>query len=306
VIREAASIILLRPRVTDPRGSERAAGTGLLADAGTSSRAARAASASRPPAAAQPGLGFEVFLLRRHRGSSFMASAFVFPGGASDPGEDARTAAARELFEEAGVALVRAIPHADSSTLERQSQASMRKSILGGANARQILEASGLEWSTDVLVPWSHWITPSIEPKRFSARFFVLELPAGTEPSFDAKETVDQVWVTPADALARAGELQLPPPQIRTFWELSQLATIPEVHAAGRMRAEEPHPIMPRLAPADLPSLLLPWDPEYLTKGTGESTPLAYRPKWATGPSRFILDGTSWKHVAAPGSTTAG
>ena len=32
-----------------------------------------------------------------------MASAFVFPGGATEEGEDARTAAARELFEEAGV-----------------------------------------------------------------------------------------------------------------------------------------------------------------------------------------------------------
>ena len=36
-----------------------------------------------------------------------MASAFVFPGGATEPGEDALTAAARELFEEAGVLLAR-------------------------------------------------------------------------------------------------------------------------------------------------------------------------------------------------------
>ena len=78
------------------------------------------------------------------------------------------------------------------------------------------------------------------------------------------------------------------------------------VFAAGRQRAEEPHPIMPRLAPGERPCLLLPWDPDYLTTGTGESTPLTYNPRWAVGPSRFVLEDRAWKHVAAPGSTTAG
>jgi 8-oxo-dGTP pyrophosphatase MutT (NUDIX family) len=42
--------------------------------------------------------GFEVFLLRRHRGAAFMASSYVFPGGVAEAGEDARATAARELF----------------------------------------------------------------------------------------------------------------------------------------------------------------------------------------------------------------
>ena len=218
------------------------------------------------------GAGFEVFLVRRHRGSSFMASAFVFPGGAAEEGEDARTAAARELFEEAGVLFAKASDNQDSETLTY----------------------------------FAHWITPSVEPKRFSARYYVAVLPAGQAPSFDAQETVDEAWVTPEDALARAGELQLPPPQIRTFWELAQHKSISQVMAAAKARSAQPHPIMPRLMPGTAPALLLPWDPEYLTKGTGESTPLTYQPSWATGPSRFILDGKSWKHVAAPGSTSAG
>ena len=233
-----------------------------------------------------------------------MASAYVFPGGAAEPGEDARTAAARELFEEAGILLAK-VSEVVTDTLDVMSQAHLRKTILGGADAVATMKEAGLEWSTDVLVPWSHWITPSIEPKRFSARFFVVEMPAGQEPQFDKTETVDQAWVTPHAALARSAELQLPPPQIRTFWELAQHGSIADVLAAGRARSEEPHPIMPRLAPGTLPSLLLPWDPEYLTAGTGESTPLTYQPRWAIGPSRFILDGTSWKHVAAPGSTSA-
>jgi len=211
------------------------------------------------------GEGFEVFFVRRHRGASFMASSYVFPGGAAEPGEDAPAAAARELAEEAAVTVAPA-----------------------------------------VLVPWSHWITPSIEPKRFSAHFFVAELPAGQEPQFDAKETVDQAWATPAQAIERAGELQLPPPQVRTCWELAEQPSIEAVLAAGLARAAEPHPIMPRLAPGDGPCLLLPWDAEYTKKGTGDATPMLHRPSWARGPSRFVLEDRRWKHVAGPSSTSAG
>jgi len=239
---------------------------------------------------------FEVFLLRRHKKASFMASAFVFPGGATEPGEDARTAATRELFEEAGV-LLASSPGAQNETLQLMRQDQLRHKVLAGAPASGVLEIAGLAWATDGLIPWSHWITPSIEPKRFSARFFVGELPAGQHPTFDATETVDQVWVTPTDALVRAGELALPPPQIRTFWELAHYQSIADVMAAAKKRSDEPHPIMPRLAAgATSPVLLLPWDPDY-TEAQGEATPLAYHPSWAIGPSRFVYEDKTWKHV---------
>jgi 8-oxo-dGTP pyrophosphatase MutT (NUDIX family) len=255
---------------------------------------------------------FEVFLLRRHKKASFMASAFVFPGGATEEGEDARTAAARELFEEAGVLLARDAG-AQNETLGIMSQEQLRAKVLGGAEATGVLERAGLAWATEGLIPWSHWITPSTEPaagfnpagpaeqprlaRRFSARFFVGEMPAGQKPQFDATETVDQVWVTPKDALARAGELALPPPQLRTFWELAHFHSIAEVLVAAKKRADEPHPIMPRLAAgATSPVLLLPWDREY-TEGHGEATPLTYNPSWAIGPSRFVYEDKTWKHV---------
>jgi len=239
--------------------------------------------------------GFEVFLVRRHRGASFMASAYVFPGGVAEPGEDARTAAVRELFEEAGVLF--ATESATSDTLELPNQERIRQRILAGAPAAAALELAGLQFASEPLVPWSHWITPSIEPKRFSARFFVAELPAGQQPRFDASETVDQVWLAPQAALARSGELQLPPPQIRTLWELAQHRAIAEVVAAGRARAAEPHPILPRLLPGDSPCLVLPWDPEYTTAATGDAAPMAYLPSWAKGPSRFVRDGNAWRLV---------
>jgi 8-oxo-dGTP pyrophosphatase MutT (NUDIX family) len=254
------------------------------------------------------GGGFEVFLLRRRKGASFMASAFVFPGGAAEPTEDARTCAARELFEEAGVLLAKLGGEA-SETLEVPSLTALRSQILGGGNPVEVFARVGLAWSTDVLVPWSHWITPSIEPKRFSARFFVCELPSGQEPRFDDIETVDQIWVRPADGIARAKQLALPPPQLRTLWELAHHPTIEAVLAAGRARADEPHPIMPRLklmAAGEAPCLLLPWDPEYTDAGTGDAAPLAYRPRWAHGPSRFVMEDQAWNHIDAPTSTRAG
>lgn len=252
------------------------------------------------------GAGFEVFLLRRRKGASFMASAFVFPGGAAEPSEDARQTAVRELFEEAGVLLARDAGR-DADTLPFTSLAALRKKVNEGGDSVATLARAGLVWSTEVLQPWSHWITPSIEPKRFSARFFVAELPAGQDPQFDDVETVEQVWVTPQAAIERARELALPPPQVRTCHELMELGSIAEVMAAARVRAEEPHPILPRLRAmqaGDPPCLLLPWDPEYAETGTGEAMPLSYVPSWAKGPSRFKMEDQTWKHVG-PSSTPA-
>jgi hypothetical protein len=40
--------------------------------------------------------------------------------------------------------------------------------------------------------------------------------------------------------------------------------------------------------------------------GQGESHPFTYLPAWAIGPSRFVLEDRTWKHVPVPGSTRAG
>lgn len=208
----------------------------------------------------------EVFLLRRHRGASFMAQAFVFPGGGRDGEEDLRETAARELREEANV----------------QIQAS-------------------------ALVPFSHWITPSAEKKRFSARFFVAELPAGETPRFDGAETVEQLWITPEDALARSAELYLPPPQLRTLLDIRDVARRGPAAILAFARGREPHvrPIVPRFAKvASAPSgfaLLLPWDPEYDTIGQGDGERFANDHPFAGGPTRFFMEGLVFKHVGPTG-----
>jgi 8-oxo-dGTP pyrophosphatase MutT (NUDIX family) len=247
------------------------------------------------------GAGFEVFLLRRRKNASFMSGAFVFPGGAADPGEtDPRVTAARELFEEAGVLLAKGAP--DAATL-----AAWRREVLDGASLADLLVEHGLELDVDGLRYYAHWITPSVEPKRFSARFYVARLPDGQAPSFDDRETVDEAWVTPAEALQRVAELQLPPPQVRTFLELSAIGSIDELMETCGRREGCAHPVMPRMAPQPAGfALLLPWDPEYETAGTGDAAPLPPGHPLADGPSRFVMEDRAWKHVHAPTSTRAG
>jgi len=273
------------------------------------------------------GEAYEVFLLRRRRGSSFMGGAYVFPGGAAEPGDidersessgvgtpgalplgrgqgprgiDLRASAARELFEEAGVLLTQ-------TPVATDELAAWRARILGGEPLAPILAGAGVTFDLDALHYHSHWITPSVEKKRFSARFYVARLPGGQTPSFDDQETVDEAWVTPAEALERIVDLQLPPPQLRTFLELRDTPTIGAVLALCAHRADHPFPVMPRLAPrADGFALLLPWDPEYLSAGTGDLHPMPADHLLADGPSRFIMEDRAWRHTHAPGSTTAG
>src|SRR5688572_29015693 len=105
----------------------------------------------------------EVFLVRRHKKASFMSSSFVFPGGAADPDDgDPRATAARELFEEAGVLL--ADRFAAPALL-----AEWRAELAAGAQLTAILARAELHLDLDRLRYFAHWITPSAEPKRFSA-----------------------------------------------------------------------------------------------------------------------------------------
>lgn len=111
----------------------------------------------------------EVLLLRRTDKAAFMPGAWVFPGGAVDPADGEgiaghRTCAARELSEEAGIAVA----------------------------------------ADEGLVLFSRWITPNTFPRRFDARFFLAQAPPESEARIDLGEIVDARWFTPHDALAAA------------------------------------------------------------------------------------------------------
>jgi 8-oxo-dGTP pyrophosphatase MutT (NUDIX family) len=250
------------------------------------------------PRGAGPGL--EIFLLRRHRGASFMSSAFVFPGGVADADEaDPRTTAARELFEEAGALLI-------DRPIDATTRAAWRAAVNGGAPLAPLLEAAGARLALDELAYFARWITPSIEPRRYDATFFVAALPAGQEVSPDDRETVEQVWVTPGEGLARAGELRLPPPQIRTLLELEGAAAegLGALRALCSERARAPHAILPRVDPgAPDVTLLLPWDAGY-PAGTGDLLAMPADHPLARGPSRFVLRDGAWDHTTGPSPRT--
>lgn len=237
----------------------------------------------------------EVYLVRRHAKSSFLKLAFVFPGGGADDHDGGLEGTAiRELFEETGVLLCDQTPPADR--LERL------RTAIASDSARwiELLAAEGLGPDSSKLRFWARWITPSVEPRRFDATFFVAQLPSGQTPRIDGREVIDDRWLTPAAALAahEAGELVLPPPQIRMLFELeaSMKTATWDTTIAGRL--DTTARILPRFAltgAEQRPSLLLPWDPEYATAGTGESYSLEAGHPWAWGPSRFLREGETWR-----------
>jgi 8-oxo-dGTP pyrophosphatase MutT (NUDIX family) len=257
--------------------------------------------------------GVEVYLLRRHRKASFMASSYVFPGGIADAGEsDPRMTAARELFEESGILLSR-----DNTSSEQRE--AWRTQLNTPADADEITEehskqlkvkgnpfpASAAETTVDLdaMHYFAHWITPSVEKRRYSAKFFIALMPEGQVASPDNKETVDEVWVTPTEAIERSKELNLPPPQLRTMYELVEPAEfgLAGVLKEAEARAEQPHAILPRAcASADGLTLLMPWDAQYESEGNGASLPIAEGHPLAWGPTRFVLKEGAWLHTVEP------
>jgi 8-oxo-dGTP pyrophosphatase MutT (NUDIX family) len=182
--------------------------------------------------------GLQVFMVRRHARSPVAPSAYVFPGGtlrADDlhfgPEPDRETltrvlseradtpvprdqapafyvSALRELFEEAGVLLVRdaygrgvAVDRRDSVLQERLESTRLALQAHQLSFAR-VLAEWGWQPAFDLLVPFSHWVTPRLLAARFDTRFFVAEMPPRQAALHDTIETSEGVWLTPEQALA--------------------------------------------------------------------------------------------------------
>ena len=242
-----------------------------MADAATPRDAATVVVARDTPG------GFEVFMLRRHSRSGFAADMWVFPGGVVDPGDatlppdrwtgldperhaqrfgvDARmvlafhVAAARETFEEAGLLLARhsgggAPDLGDPALLQVRQDLADRttKTDFGAWLAAQdlVLDLAGLTY-------YSHWVTPSVEPRRYDTRFFIARVPPDQVAAYDRMETTDQQWVAPSAALdaMNRGEMKLIYPTIKTLTDLARFDSIDAVVAAATAQPEirriQPH-----------------------------------------------------------------
>jgi 8-oxo-dGTP pyrophosphatase MutT (NUDIX family) len=224
----------------------------------------------------RPG-GLEVFMVERHHQIDFATGALVFPGGKLDESDadprwrarcgeslvrdDAaralRVAAIRETFEECGVLLARA----------RGARALVTPSSAGRPDEDflALVERADLLLACDLLVPFAHWITPAMVPKRFDTHFFLAAAPEDQLALHDGRESVDSLWISPRAALAEAeaGRRTIIYP---TLMNLVRLAESLDVAAAlERARAQRIVTVQPALARgADgRPALSIPADAGY-------------------------------------------
>ncbi len=189
----------------------------------------------------------ELFMVRRHERSSFGA-AYAFPGGVVEDddaavhefcsglgtiqantrlgvkkdGLDYFSAAIRELFEESGVLL------ANVDDLDEDLKAA-RDSLNDGSECwSDFVTRNRLELLCDRLHYFSHWVTPVLQPRRYSTRFFLAELPEGQDAEHCGGELTDSCWTTAHDMLeaGRAGAVELHFPTIKTLESIARHKTL--------------------------------------------------------------------------------
>lgn len=279
--RDAATVMLLRPAASAACPHDEP-GTPAPGQPGT------------PEPGGQPGAtgprGFEVYMLRRKPSMAFAPGAYVFPGGSVDqrdadeevawagpevdhwgrvfdaPHELARAlvcAAVRETFEESGVLL--AGPSADTvvaDTTGEDWEADRQALLDRSLSLAEMLARRDLILRSDLLRPWSRWITPAVEPRRFDTRFFAAALPAGQRTRHVGGEASAVQWISPARALdaGRAGQIQLWLPTAMTLAELAEYPDACAVLAAHR----EVRPLLPEIVIAEGATWLkVPGEREY-------------------------------------------
>lgn len=184
--------------------------------------------------------GIEVLMLRRSLDSDFVGGAWVFPGGAVDPGDHLvelephcagptdrslafRVAAVRECFEEAGLLLAYAgdgtLLRFDDPEVDRRFVAHRRDVDAGRTALVDVCRAEGISLAVDAMAFVARWVTPVGLSRRYDTRFFVAAAPEGQVPLHDDRETIEHVWIGPREALDRAasGSFELVLPTVRSL-----------------------------------------------------------------------------------------
>lgn len=244
--------------------------------------------------------GLKVFLVKRVERQTFMAGSHVFPGGIMDmQDKDRKTFACckgivparakeildgtlseeeslafwvtgvRELFEEAGVLF--AVNRAGETVADGDTQVRERfnnyRDLLqrGKMTLVHLAEKEGLVFILDQFVHFAHWITPEGRPVRFYTHFFIAPMPENQIASADGKETTDERWIAPRDALEEnlRGSMILMPPTIATLEDLARFERIEQVLLSLKDRKTS-RPTQPVYV--DMPGrpfVTFPWDPDY-------------------------------------------
>jgi 8-oxo-dGTP pyrophosphatase MutT (NUDIX family) len=140
---------------------------------------------------------FEILLLHRVQTSSSFPSAHVFPGGNVDKqdghipeggverhqdNQAYRVGALRELFEESGILLARQDGERnDLISIPQTAREEGRKLVHSDRTSLQAWlsrQNPDAVLDTDGLIPFSHWITPSNIPRRFTTQMYLYILPS--------------------------------------------------------------------------------------------------------------------------------
>ena len=166
----------------------------------------------------------EVFMVVRHHQIDFASGALVFPGGKVDKNDlnpglreytissneindqelSYRIAGIRECYEEADVLFAYEENNSDLISNERLRKLKKWRDKFNNKEGSMYDFAfeENIKFNLDDLIPFAHWITPEMMPKRFDTYFYIAEAPKDHLGSHDGKESVDSIWITPKQALA--------------------------------------------------------------------------------------------------------
>ena len=139
--------------------------------------------------------------------------------GVNEGGLSYWVACVRECFEEVGILL--AIKNngeeLDLNGADKHKFDNYRRMLLENKiSLFEICKKENLSLNLNNIEPFSHWITPEIEIKRFDTRFFIAYIPANQTERHDGNELTDSVWISPNKALDRSlnGEMPMIMPTI--------------------------------------------------------------------------------------------
>jgi len=230
--------------------------------------------------AAEP---LEAYIIRRNRGMKFLGGYYAFPGGKVDPGDAvpevlARcrgvaapeaeallpghagapalafwVTAVRELLEESGVLLAcdaraRRLDVRAPRVVEaiERCRAAL---VVGKTPFAEVLAREG--WYCDLagFRYLSHFITPRSSPIRFTARFFLCQVPDDQAPRLFTEETSEGFWIHPGEGYRRflSGEMKMAEPAEYGLAYLAQFRSLEELWAAHEDRRHKFHGIADRI-----------------------------------------------------------
>lgn len=233
-------------------------------------------------------------MVKRHGKSGFMAGAHVFPGGTVDAADAVLAAklgwlasleqppanagfsasfalaAIRETFEESGILL--------GSELSLEARVVLQRQLNSGElTFEEVLTQTQASPRLGTLRPWSRWVTPKVERRRYDARFFFLDLRGQHAPlgQHDELETTEAGWLDVEQTLARAetGELWLAPPTTHTLEVLGRF---------GPDHVDSLTPIEPEFLMLKHPTLVIPGHARHSVA------------KGVRGPTSFSRVGERW------------